>query len=143
MKNLTLKSFCQKSHIAESLIRSAVRQVGGFNSFMMYAQDVCNHGAVGGFGGFIYYDNTVKFTKRNKAAILELCKEFDSQIENVGVISFIASFNCLRGESQEDVADGLYNPRSDNQTIVYNALAWFALEEVCRSYCDLVDSGDY
>jgi hypothetical protein len=135
----TLQSFCQESHIAESLIRSTVRQIGGWSTFKNYAQDVTNNGVQGGFCGFTYYADTVNFTKRNKTAILEFCKQFASDIGKSGTIEFITSFNCLRGESQEEVADGLYNPRSDNQTTVYNALAWFILEEVSRSYCDLLD----
>lgn len=143
MKNLTLKSFCEKSHIAESLIRSTVRQIGDWSAFKNYAQDVTNHGAQGGFCGFTYYNDTVKFTKRNKAEILDFCKQLASDIGESGTIEFISNFNCMKNYSQEEIADGLYNPRSDNQTTVYNVLAWFTLEEVCRSYCDIVDREEY
>jgi len=29
--------------------------------------------------------------------------------------------------------DGLYNPKSDDKTTVYNALAWYALEDVAHT----------
>jgi hypothetical protein len=139
MKNLTLKSFCQKSYITESLVRSTVRQIGGWSAFKNYAQDVTNYGAQGGFCGFTYYADTVKFTKRNKTAILEFCKQFANDIGEGGMIEFISNFNCMKNYSQEEVADGIYNPRSESKTTVYNVLAWFILEEVSRSYCDLME----
>jgi len=50
----------------------------------------------------------------------------------------ISSFNCVN-ETPEEVAEAIYNSDSDNQTQVLNALAWFAGEEVCRSYSDLIE----
>lgn len=133
----TLKEFCAASNISEALIRATVRQFGGWESFKECASNVANHGISGGFHGFIYYADTVKFAKRNKSDILELCRGMASEIGCSGAVSLIASFNGMKGETEEDIAEGLYNPRSDNQQTVFNALAWFAGEEVCQSYCDL------
>lgn len=135
----TIKEFTQKSHLSASLIRAVVRQIGGWQEFKERAQDVNNHGAAGGFAGLTYYSDTVAFTKRNKDLILDLCKQCADDFGNSGIIDLIASFGGMKGETQEDIADGLYNPRSDNRTMVYNILAWFALEEVARSYCDLME----
>lgn len=135
----TIKQFAEKSHVDASLIRAVVRQIGGWEEFKDHAEDVCDHGASGGFSGFTYYSDTVAFTKRNKAAILDFCKQYADDFDNSGVIDLIASFRGMKGETQEDIADGLYNPRSDNRTTVYNILAWFALEEVARAYCDSVE----
>lgn len=141
MRNLSLSSFVAQSNIPEKLIRSVVRQIGGYSTFKEYAQDICNHGAQGGFCGFTYYSDTISFAKRNKIEILEFCKQFDSELENVGLFAFIASFNCLRNYSQEEIAEALYTKNAGSETQVFNALAWFALEEVSRSYCDL--TGNY
>lgn len=135
----TIKQFTEKSDIPASLIRAVVRQVGGWDEFKELAQDVNDYGAAGGFAGFTYHLDTVAFTKRNKAAIIDLCKQRADDFGNDGIISLIASFGSMKDETQEDIADGLYNPRSDNRTTVYNILSWFALEEVARSYCDLME----
>ncbi len=134
----TLKTFVEKSHIPASLVRAVVRQVGGWDEdFAVIAHDVCSYGAGGGIGGFIYYADTVAFAKKQKSAILAAAAALAA---DCGTTTFelIASFNCLQ-MSADAVAEAIYNPRSDNRQTVFNALAWFALEEVARSYCDLAD----
>ena len=140
MKKITLAKLIQSSSIDASLIRAVVRQLGGWQSFKDHAPDIVNHGIDGGYYGFIWNTDTVAFTKRNKSAIIDLCKQMADDFGQSGTIEFIASFNCLKGTSQEEVADGLYNPRSVDRTTIYNALAWFAGEEVCRAYDDMVQS---
>lgn len=139
MKKITLTQFCNASHIDASLIRSTVRQIGGWTEFKERSQDVTSHGAIGGFGGFIYYTDTVSFTKRNKKAIVKFCENFASELGENGIIEFIAGFQCMKNYSQSEVACGLYNPLSENKANVYNALAWLILEEVSRSYCDIFE----
>lgn len=134
----TIKEFVEQSNIDAKLIRATVRQIGGLEEFKERAQDVTNHGAAGGFIGFTYYADTITFTKRNKAAIVDMLSALADDLgENT--LSCLAGFNCLKDYTVEEVADGLYNPRSDHRTAVYNALAWFALEEVARSYCDVAE----
>ena len=138
MQNITLKSFITDgTSVPASLVRSVVRQCGGWESFVSMAQDVCNCGASGGFGGFIYHTETIAFTKRNKKALLELCKRQAEEIYGKGytIGQFIAGFNCVDCGA-EHVAIALYTGKGDNVTTVYNALAWYALEEVCRTYVD-------
>lgn len=141
MKNTTLASFIKSTNIPSSLVRAVVRNCYGLESFKEIAQDITNHGASAGFGNFIYYSDTVKFTTKNKKAIIELCKDLDSQIENVGLVRFIASFNCLNNSwSYDEIAQVIYGRSTlDEKTQIYNALAWFSLEEVARSYVDFVE----
>lgn len=134
----TVKLFVAQSNIPATLIRAVIRQVGGFDSFKEMAQDVSSHGANGGFHGFIYYTDTVKFTKNNKAAILEYAKEQSSDYGQ-SLTGMIAGFNCLK-YTEEEAAEALYNSRSENRTDLYNALAWYALEEVARAYCDILEN---
>lgn len=143
MQNLTLSQFIAESGLPASLVRSTVRQCGGWQSFQEMAQDVCNHGANCGFGKFIYYTDTVPFAKRNKKVLLELCKQQADDIygNNCTASEFIAGFNCV-GCDAEQVAIALYTGKGDNVTEVYNALAWYALEEVARRYCDIIESND-
>jgi len=143
MQKITLSQFVAESGLNASLVRSTVRQCGGWDSFQESAQDVCNHGANAGFGGFIYYTDTIAFTKRNKKALLDLCKEQaqDYYGKNYSVGQFIAGFNCVDCDA-EQVAIALYTGKGDNVTEVYNALAWYALEEVARRYCDILETFD-
>lgn len=138
-KGQTMKTFISQSNLPESLIRGVIRQVGGWDSFRELASDVTNHGASGGFIGFYYYSDTVSFAKRHKAVILDYAKQMADDLGEAGAMSLIASFNCLKMNADE-VAEALYNQRSDESTNVYNALAWFALEEVSRSFDDMVQA---
>lgn len=119
-------------------------------------RDVANHGADGGFTGFIYYSETVKFFKRNRRAILELVKEYAREFEQTP-LDFVHSFNVLKPsppdkygggytreqdieETQEEIARALYGRLRADDTQVPNALAWFALEEVAREITDNTDA---
>lgn len=127
----TIKQFTEKSHIDSKLIRAVIRQNGGWSNFKSIAYDVYDHGANSGFSGFIYYDDTVKFTKNNKQLIIQCL--FDLNLDLYGNKNYIETllyFNCLKGFTPIEILDGLNNPKSDYRFLVFNALAWFALEEV-------------
>ena len=131
----TLKQFASQSHIEESLIRAVVRQVGSWAEFQEIASDVVNNGAGCGYSGFIYYMDTAPFTDRNQFQIWHLCKYY---AEDFGVSTYklIGDFNCLK-MTEDEVIEAIHGARGNsNRTYVLNALAWFALEEVCRSFID-------
>lgn len=132
----SLSSFVQASHLPESLIRAVVRQIGGWGSFKESAHDIVNHGIDCGFSGFIYYNDTVKFTRANKDAILARARDVASDLGEPSLICFLGNFRCLKSMSQDEIASGLYDPTSEWRRDIYNALAWFAGEEVAHSYCD-------
>jgi hypothetical protein len=134
---MTLTNFCSTSHISPVVIRAVVRQVGGWDAFQGMAQDVTNHGASGGFSGFTYYKDTFAFTRRVRPALLEMAKQMASDLGE-DLYTMIGNFNCLKITATE-AAEGIHNPRHEERTNVYNAMAWFALEEVCRSYVDLAE----
>ena len=135
---MKLSDFVKQSTVPAKLIRAVVRQVGGWEDLQQIAKDVVTHGASWGWNGFAYYVDTVAFTKRNKRAILEFAADQDSEIESVGLVKFVAGFNCV-DETLDDVARAMYAGRGDAVTGIYNALAWYMLEEVCRSYVDILD----
>lgn len=132
----TLKAFTAETNVPASVVRAVVRQVGGWDNFKELAGDVARHGANCGFSGFIYHSDTVPFAKRIKADLLDFCAEQAREFGNDGAASFIAGFNCVDLNADE-VAQALYKRSDDNQTEVFNALAWYALEETARSYDDL------
>ena len=98
-------------------------------------ENVTNHGADGGFNGFIYYSDTVAFFKKNKKLIVE---SVEDMAESIGedILSMIKNFNCLKDYELSSsqigkVLYGKFSDSGDNSTIM-NALSWFALEEVAR-----------
>jgi len=140
----SIKAFCEKSHINPQLIRAVVKQFGGWESFQESAPDVCRGGIDGGFHGFIYYNETEPFARRNREWIAALASEQAADI-GVGVIEMIKGFNCFRGEkpSEAEIGSALYAGKDlPGGMNVLNALAWYAGEEVCRSYCDLIGEND-
>ena len=113
------------------LQRAVKRQLGSDNmqEFLETLQDVANHGAGGGFSGFTYYGETVDFTRRNRAEIMQQLKE-DADIFGSSVSDMVCNFNCFKEYSEDEILVALYSGTGDNVTTVYNGLAWYALESV-------------
>lgn len=136
---MKLTDFIDSVAIPSSLVRSTVRQCGGWDSFKEMAEDVSRHGAGGGFHGFIYYTETVAFARRNKAALLDHIKEQAKEFGEPSPAAFVAAFHCLDGYEAGEIEAALYTGKGEAATQVYNALAWYALEEVSRAYSDKKD----
>ena len=111
-----------------SLTRAVIRALGGRDSL----EDVCNHGASGGFAGFTYYSDTLRFFKAHRSDIMQLAKDQAAEF-GMDALQMIAGFGCLKDDklSCMDVAEAI-NGETENTTNVQNALAWYALEEVAR-----------
>ena len=130
----------------KKFIKVVIKQLGYDKldeEVMSSLEDVTNHGAGVGFHGFTYYYNTVAFFKKNKKEIVELA---ENMVEDLGedVISMIQNFNCLKDArfSSSQIGKVLYGrvSDSDDNTIIMNALSWFALEEVARYVCESEDN---
>jgi len=100
--------------------------------------DIWDHGADGGFSGFIYHSETCKFARDNMAEIYRHAKDQAAEF-GTDPLEMIAGFNCLRGEFptfeiaaviHDDIDDATRNDGAD--TAILNALAWYALEEVAH-----------
>jgi hypothetical protein len=139
MKTITLQKLIESTNIPESLIRSTVRQSGGWESFKEHAEDVTNHGAAAGFSGWIYNRETEAFTRRNRAEIAELAESMAADIGDSGAVALVKGFNCLSDATEAECARALYGKAKPDDSNVENALAWFALEEVSRAYVDACD----
>ena len=131
----TIKSFCEFSSINSNLIRAVIRQSGGWLAFQEMAQDIYNHGIAGGFPGWIYYNETCAFYAKNQSLIIDLIEQWANEI-NLSPIDFVAGFRCLDAEDGQNVGKTLYGNKQQHDTIIANALAWFAAEEVARSFID-------
>jgi hypothetical protein len=120
----------------KKLINAVKRNLGGDANEQL--KDIAKHGIAGGFGGFIYYRDTIKFFKNNRAEIIELVREMAQEFGQ-DPIEFVASFNCLKPadfETREEIARALYGKLKADDTQVPNALAWFAGEQVARYVTD-------
>lgn len=118
----------------KKLINAVAKQIGGIKELKNYASDICNYGASGGYSGFIYYTDTVKFTKKNHTLIMELLNNYADGM-GINALELLKGFNCFNNLSDYELFDGLTNANSEDRTTVFNGLAWFALEE-CARYID-------
>ena len=120
----------------DTIAHAVIRQLGGWDSFKESAPDIARHGVDGGFSGFIYYRDTLAFTKRNLPALREMVQGMAREFGQ-GVGEFLANFGWLRGSyNADECAQAFYSGKGDASQAVYNALAWFAAEEVSRAYDD-------
>lgn len=94
----------------------AVREHSGMDDDNL--RDVANHGASGGFPGFMYYKDTMEFYDKNEDAIWELLEENADSLGEKNPLALIATF-----QGAKDVHD---------DASFKNLLAWFALEEAAR-----------
>ncbi len=119
-----------KRRLSHPLASAVLRQLGGGKEAIQTAIDAANHGADGGFNGFSYYSDTVKFAKRNLKKILPLVEQEASDIGEPPLEGWrsLKSVRCpllaLADKSNED------------HDLVMNALAWWALETVGRALED-------
>ena len=140
MKDLKLKDFVNYSGINAKLINAVKNQSGlNWDDFKDYLQNVsgCPCGAAGGFSGFVWYSETSSFWRKNRKLITELMQEqADSLGENP--LSMVLGFNCFKGGSfsQEEIGRALFGNYNEDYMQIYNAFAWFALEEVAYRFSD-------
>lgn len=149
MKTPTVKSFIENSNLPAQLIRATINQFGGFERFQEVAEDVTNHGIDGGFNSFIYHEDTVKFSKKNKKLIMELAEQQAADIygNDTDAFQMLAGFNCLKSYELKPsrIAALIHGrePKEDDDsadyTGIFNALAWYAGEEVARAWCDYLE----
>ena len=92
--------------------------------------NVRNHGADGGYNGFIYYTDTYQFTRDNLSAILEELRELADGCGDETLTDCLSGFRCLKGLAKSEIESALMDDEADARPQVYNALAWFALETV-------------
>ena len=140
MAKLRLKDFIEFTNTDGKLIKAVKRQTG--REWAEFQDELKNvsaspYGAASGFGGFIYYYETVEFWRRNRKVITEQLNELAFSLgENV--MSMVMSFGGIKdGDFTEDeVGRALYGRYDDELQQIYNVFAWYALEEVANWYSD-------
>lgn len=140
----TLKQVKKENAEYAALIDAVIEQLGGWDKESPdQIENINRHGIGGGFCGFIYHSDTVKFFNDNRANILALCKDMAAQFGEGGFLELIMGFNCLSSGqypnrkpdyTQTEIAAAIYENGDENETQIKNALSWFAAEEVCRMF---------
>jgi hypothetical protein len=123
-----------------ALAAAVIAQMGGWENFTNYAAAVTEHGAEGGFLGFVYYHETGHFYADNQREIVAMAKDLAADIGEKSALALVAGFRCLEGENEEDLGRTLYGTPADHDSTTSNALAWFALEEIARAYVDALEA---
>ena len=122
-----------------ALARAVIRQLGDDDELAATLRDIRDHGADCGWSGFIYYADTVAFWSFHKADILSILADLASDIGQ-GIVELVAGFNCLDNDyTIDEVGRALYGRYDSDLDTIYNALAWFALEDVARFIADQLD----
>lgn len=151
------KAVAKTSGISVKLIDAVIDQLGAEpDEVLDTLEDIRNHGIDGGFHGFIYHVDTVKFFERNRAEIVALVERMAEDLgENPA--EMVAGFGCMAGHAKPGNHDyhGQMTPQrrkalqeylpsvsrclyggalTEDDTQAANALAWFAAEEVARAF---------
>ena len=119
----------------KTLEQAVIDQYGTREEFFEAIPDILQGGASAGVSGFIYYNETIDFTKKHFKQIIEALKR-DADGFGLGLLEMLRGFRCFEGMSEDEIASGLYDPESEDRTSVYNGLAWYALESVAWSLGD-------
>ena len=126
MAKLTLKGV--KEYTSEStaaMVRPVYNQMG--------CDNVAGHGADCGFNGFIYYSETVAFFRAHRSAIVRMVSELADDLGE-DAVAMVKGFKCLNNcYTYDEVARAMYGRYDDDLTQIYNALSWYALEEVANA----------
>lgn len=136
----TIGNFIDYSSIDADLIRAVIRQSGGWLSFQEIAPDITKHGIAGGFSGWIYYTETCQFYAKNQGVIVALVEQWATD-SNLSSIDFVAGFHCFDAD-KSIIGQTLYGNKRHHDTIVANALAWFAAESVAGEYDAWMNYGE-
>ena len=129
----TVKQVLADNSDFKTLINGVVRQLGGIESM----PDIREHGIDGGFAGFTYYSDTVKFASRHRASIVRLLEQ---QADDLGedVVAMVSNFGVFRhnkmdAEDRKDLYRFLGGGKC-KETTIPNLMAWYAAEEVARMF---------
>ena len=127
MKNVSI-SAAKKCHI---LAPAVLRQLGGGTDAIDKAIDAANHGADSGFTGFTYCVDTIAFAKHHRKAIAASLLDLASDC-GTDPLDLVRGFGCFRHDKPDAlaVAAALTGGKHADVDTVYNALAWYALEDV-------------
>jgi len=130
----TIKGFkAYTSKEVANLINPVKNQLGeNAAQFFETCGYVSKSGADSGFSGFIYYADTIAFFRKHRKNIVALAEYLADEMGD-DAVTMVKNFRCLNGLYEySDIAKAMYGNFNDEYTTIYNALSWFALEEVAN-----------
>ena len=142
MKSLTLKQAAAEINVSERMLSDISRRVGTWAEYRdRIAQEINDHGADGGWSGFIYNYETSAFFRRHSDEIMVMLRDLAYDVGQTPA-EMAAGFRCLSGVVDRDVISAVLafgRASSGDRAAVQNALAWFALETVSARLVDYME----
>jgi hypothetical protein len=141
-----LRNFIYKnSGFQETTVNNVIKALGFplhgsgsvFNELSTQFENCAEHGADCGISGFIYYNETIAFYRANRKDIISHMEQSAAEM-GTDIISMVQGFgvfhNCEKPTPSE-VGRSLWDSnKSPDLTTLYNVFAWYALEEVSRTW---------
>jgi hypothetical protein len=111
---------------------------GTFKELSAELVNCAEHGADGGFSGFIYYNETIPFFKKNRAAIASHIEQTAAEL-GTDIFSMVQGFGVFSNSEKptpSEIGKALWDSSQTHPdlTSLYNVFAWYALEEVSRTW---------
>jgi len=142
-----LKSYLNiYSNFTDDTIRSVIIALGfhpvhssreEFKELSGIFKDCSEHGADSGFSGFSYYSETKAFFMANRQDIVKHMEQTAAEL-GTDIISMVQGFGVFRNSDKptpSEVGRALWDSKEHpDLTSLYNVFAWYALEEVSRTW---------
>jgi len=126
------------NHVISSLGFSLNGSWDSLKELSAQFQNCAEHGANIGISGFIYYSETIAFFKANRQDIVNHMEQTAAEL-GIDIISMIKEFGIFRNSDKPttgEVGKALWDKSKTDPdlTSLYNVFAWYALEEVSRTW---------
>jgi len=142
-----LRNFIYKnSGFAETTVNNVIKALGyplqgSGDTFRELSAEFVNcaeYGADIGISGFIYYSETIPFFKNNRAAIASHIERTAAEF-GTDIFSMVQGFGVFRNSDKpapSEIGKALWDSSQSypELTSLYNVFAWYALEEVSRTW---------
>jgi hypothetical protein len=143
----TLRAYiAANSNFTETTINNVIKTLGfplkgskqTFTELSTQLENCAEHGADIGIPGFIYYSETIPFFRKNRQDIVNHMEQTAAEI-GTDIISMVQEFSVFRNSDKptpSEVGRALWDSGKnyDDLTTLYNVFAWYALEEVSRTW---------
>ena len=135
----------ENSGFQEATVNNVIKALGFplhgsgrvFNDLSTQFENCAEHGADCGISGFIYYNETIAFFRANRKDIISHMEQSAAEM-GTDIISMVQGFGVFRNSDKptpSEVGRALWDSnKSEDLTTLYNVFAWYALEEVSRTW---------
>jgi len=136
----------ENSGFTKKIVNNVIRALGfsltgskqTFCELSTQFENCAEHGADCGIPGFIYYSDTLLFFRKNRQDIVNHMEQTAADL-GTDIISMVQGFGVFRNSDKptpSEVGRALWDSRRqwDELTSLYNVFAWYALEEVSRTW---------